>query len=330
MAQPEPVSDQAVAALLIAMASMPFVWYRVAKVLQWKGHGWFSAHVVAAVAAFFSMLAVFGIIGFPSASSLAYAAIVFGILYLVLRRRSDAAPVRATPVHATPIVVAAPATAGPEADNAIREQSLSAMKCATKARQRDMAVRHEQPATRLGWPASGASSIATITFDYLDAKGNRSHRTVDITAVDREYFEGYCHKALDTRTFVIGRVRGKVLVCDTGELLPAKQWAAGARRDPRNGVVTMGGDEKPGGGYIDDDEDAEEAGIEILFTGFPKDRRAELEDLAESSGMTVRKSVTVGLDYLCAGPNVGPAKLAQAQAAGVAVIDDVQFFSLLD
>lgn len=73
-----------------------------------------------------------------------------------------------------------------------------------------------------------------IEFNYLDAKGDRSHRTVQVWAVDDEYFEGHCRKAEATRTFVIGRIRGKVLVHDTGELLSPREWAAQARKDPLN------------------------------------------------------------------------------------------------
>lgn len=79
-----------------------------------------------------------------------------------------------------------------------------------------------------------------IEFDYVDAKGDRSHRTVEVWAVDDEYFEGHCHKAHDTRTFVIGRIRGKVLVHDTGELLAPRQWVAQARRSPGNAGRVQG------------------------------------------------------------------------------------------
>lgn len=79
-----------------------------------------------------------------------------------------------------------------------------------------------------------------IEFNYLDAKGDRSHRTVEVWAVDDEYFEGHCHKAHSTRTFVIGRIRGKVLVHDTGELLSPRQWAAQARQDPLNSGHVQG------------------------------------------------------------------------------------------
>lgn len=99
---------------------------------------------------------------------------------------------------------------------------------------------------------SSTDSIAEIEFDYTDASGVRSHRTVSVDAVDDDYFEGFCHKAADTRTFVIGRVRGKVLVRDTGELLTAKQWAAEARKDPRNTGLVMNRGWRP-----DHDEDAD-------------------------------------------------------------------------
>jgi hypothetical protein len=168
-------------------------------------------------------------------------------------------------------------------------------------------------------PAEPAQDyLAQIEFDYVDARRNESHREVDVDAVDAEYFEGFCHTALATRTFVIGRVRGKILDKETGELLPPKRWAAQMRSDPRNGIVTMDGEWKH------DDEDFDDEMVAappvILFTGFPKAQRTELEELAELRGMKVVKSVTRNLDYLCAGPTAGPTKIEQAGEVGAGIL----------
>lgn len=90
--------------------------------------------------------------------------------------------------------------------------------------------------------SAAIDSFCMIEFDYVDARGKKSRRSVDVSAVDAEYLEGFCHEAQATRTFVIGRVRGKVLDLLTGELLTPKRWAAQARKDPHNGVIIMGGD----------------------------------------------------------------------------------------
>lgn len=244
----------------------------------------------------------------------------------VRRRRLEQAPL---PSEA----VALPVPADPQAIEAARRRSLAAMKRASEARRKDKEARNEHAAAPLaGWSPAGvsASHLAEIEFDYVDARGKRSHRRVDVNAVDGEYLEGFCHEALATRTFVIGRVRGQVTDVSTGEMLPAKKWAALARRDPLNGEVTMDGERKRADEDEDDGSDTEpsEVAIEILFTGFPKAQRAELEELADLRGWKVVKSVTVGLTYLCTGPNAGPAKIEQAGDVGADVIDLGEFLDM--
>lgn len=69
---------------------------------------------------------------------------------------------------------------------------------------------------------------------------------------------------------------------------------------------------------------------EILFTGFPSVQRASLEARATAAGLTVVKSVTKNLDYLCCGPTAGPAKLEKARDKGVWILNQPAFFSLLE
>ncbi|BBE51155.1 DNA ligase [Ferriphaselus amnicola] len=173
--------------------------------------------------------------------------------------------------------------------------------------------------------SSKTHCLANIEFDYLDGKGNHSHRRVEVQSIDDEYFEGFCHKAKDERTFVIGRVRGDILDCETGELLSPRQWARAARKNPQNGGVVINRGWKSSDDEIEDKPES----IEILFTGFSKERRAELEEQAELFDMVVRKNVTKNLTHLCAGTNAGPAKVAQAQANGVTIIDESEFVKLL-
>lgn len=203
----------------------------------------------------------------------------------------------------------------------VRKRSIDAMKRAGVARQSDMIARSEQPAKNI----FTEQYLADIEFNYRDKIGHDSHRHVGVEAVDDEYFEGHCYKANDTRTFVIGRVRGDILDRDTGELIRPKIWAAQVREDSRNsGIVTNRG-WKPSSPSA---HDIHGRTIEILFTGFSKERRAELEDQAEMSGMFVRKSVTKELSYLCAGPNAGPAKLAAANEHGVQIISEGEFMQM--
>lgn len=335
MPQPGPASTQAVVALLAGLASIPFAWRWVARALRSKGHRGWSAHAAAAIMSCFVALAVFVLIGVADVAAMFFAVVVLGVAYLIVakspvvaRRPLARGSCVQPPRSAHPAPEAALCQADPQAIETARRRSLDAMKRAGKARAQDKHARGERDAAPLaGWsPAGPGAALCQIEFDYVDANGNRSHRRVDVTAVDREYLDGYCHRACDIRTFVIGRVRGKVLVCDTGELLPAKEWAAQARRDPGNGLVTMGGDANPG--WDADEDEADDIAEEILFTGFKQDRRRELEAMAEASGMVVRKSVTQNLSYVCAGPNAGPAKLAEATDAGVMIIDVETFLAL--
>ena len=70
--------------------------------------------------------------------------------------------------------------------------------------------------------------------------------------------------------------------------------------------------------------------IEVLFTGFTKNRRDELEALALEFNMRVCKTVTVGLNYLVCGYNAGPKKMADAKVRGAVLLFEEQFLLLLE
>lgn len=70
--------------------------------------------------------------------------------------------------------------------------------------------------------------------------------------------------------------------------------------------------------------------IEVCFTGFLKEKRAELERMsAEEFGILVRKNVTLGLDFLVIGQNAGPKKMEKAQEQGTIILDEDAFKTLL-
>jgi NAD-dependent DNA ligase len=69
---------------------------------------------------------------------------------------------------------------------------------------------------------------------------------------------------------------------------------------------------------------------DVLFTGFPKPRRAELEAIASDCGMQVRKTVTQGLIYLCCGPNAGPKKIEGAREKGAFILFKDSFMLMLE
>lgn len=69
-------------------------------------------------------------------------------------------------------------------------------------------------------------------------------------------------------------------------------------------------------------------GPEIVFTGFAAAQKTHLQQLAAEKGMVVRKGVTVGLTYLCAGPTAGPSKLKDAREQGCIICSQAQLYQL--
>ncbi|HCU16710.1 phage protein [Hafnia paralvei ATCC 29927] len=70
--------------------------------------------------------------------------------------------------------------------------------------------------------------------------------------------------------------------------------------------------------------------FDVCFTGFKKDQRAELEQLAADNGMLVRKSVTQKLQILCCGDNAGPTKVRSARDMNILIFDAHQFINLIN
>lgn len=156
-----------------------------------------------------------------------------------------------------------------------------------------------------------------ISFLYENAQGELSDRLVTVDQVGTSHFAGLCHAEGAERTFRFDRIQGHATLESTGELVKPCNLRDNLR------------------GYGEQElrrrrRSASKQGVEILFTGFRKERRLELEALAESSGMTVRKQVTENLDFLCGGYNAGPTKLAEARANGVTLLNEEQFENLLE
>lgn len=318
--------------VLAVLGAWIYPWVVAFRYLRWRGWRWWFGQPAACLWGNLFAVAAMGMMGTYADSnmpSFIFALfITAGLAYATWRMRLKYCGVEAVPAAPPPASALPPADL--QAIEAARRQSLAAMRRAAEARTKDKEARNEYDAVPLaGWSPAGpqGSYLAEIEFDYVDARGKASHRRVSVEAVDAEYLEGFCHAALETRTFVVGRVRGKILDTGTGELLAPKKWAAQARRDPRNGEVTMGGESKHDDEY-DDEDGIADAVDEILFIGFPKAQCAELEELAALRGMKVVKSVTAGLAYLCAGPNAGPAKINQAIEVGAGIIDLSDFLAL--
>ena len=71
------------------------------------------------------------------------------------------------------------------------------------------------------------------------------------------------------------------------------------------------------------------SGRRILFTGTLSRPREEFQRMAEEAGALVASSFSKKLDYLVVGENPG-SKLAKAEEAGIAVLDEKAFSALLD
>ncbi|WP_434357355.1 hypothetical protein NF212_16045 [Parasalinivibrio latis] len=70
--------------------------------------------------------------------------------------------------------------------------------------------------------------------------------------------------------------------------------------------------------------------FDVHFTGFKKDDKARLIELAKSVDMVVRSEVTKHLNILCYGYNAGPKKLEKARSQGVLILDEQQFIAFTE
>lgn len=69
-------------------------------------------------------------------------------------------------------------------------------------------------------------SRGTISFEYVDAKGDWSMRTVSVHSVSSTRIKGECHACREERTFLLDRIEGDIVNLETGEVLDPQEWAA--------------------------------------------------------------------------------------------------------
>lgn len=69
---------------------------------------------------------------------------------------------------------------------------------------------------------------------------------------------------------------------------------------------------------------------QVLFTGFGKKVRDELEAASDAAGLHVVSTVTQHLAYLCCGSNAGPKKIEKSREQGVFILDESQLRALLE
>jgi hypothetical protein len=143
-----------------------------------------------------------------------------------------------------------------------------------------------------------------LRFTYEDFNGGITHRTVTNWKEEGAYIKGFCLDRRDNRTFR----KERIIAFSDGEHL-------------LRGINTIPTPTKP---------TINNKPMEILFTGFAKAKRAELEMQALDEGMIVRTRVTQALDFLCVGPKAAPSKQVEAEHRGATVLDEMAFYDLLE
>lgn len=164
--------------------------------------------------------------------------------------------------------------------------------------------------------------MSIIRFCYQDAKGNVSVRELQHWSENSLYIQGRGGDDPFPKTFR----KDRIIEFLAGEELLLKDLAPPApipKLKPFD-LATKAATHSNGSTKLVDQ------GINtILFTGFVAAQRAELEEIASKSGMTVMKTPSKYLNFLCYGFNAGPSKVAKAQEAGSFIIDSDQFLHLI-
>jgi NAD-dependent DNA ligase len=153
-------------------------------------------------------------------------------------------------------------------------------------------------------------------FIYQDAKGIITARRVENVSESEVYIQGICSSAGALRTFR----KDRILDDEVDESNINKKLEHWLSINPK--LVTTARSHhrrlNPTGAP------------EVCFTGFKKNDKAALIELAGSSGMVVRTSVTSNLDFLCCGYNAGPKKIEKSRHQGVVVLSEPQFKTMLE
>lgn len=170
-------------------------------------------------------------------------------------------------------------------------------------------------------------------FSYMDHHGQASRRRVRVMRIasndGRQYLEGFCLERNAMRTFRVDRIDGDLTDAETGELLNVYMLLAStkarSKMDYTPPAFADTWDDEDEGFADGGDDEASSSATTVLFTGFSRARKAELEAAARAAGWVVRSTVGPTLDYLVTGPKAGPAKIAKANELLVTVIDEEAF-----
>lgn len=165
----------------------------------------------------------------------------------------------------------------------------------------------------------------TFAFTYRKPDGTERRRTVRVERHgfdgSSKYIEGHCSDAHASRSFRLDRVKGRVTVLETGELISAGEMYRRLGAPSRSLEVTSFSAAARAAGQ------ARRPGwqIAVYFAGFGANQYGELAELAEAADMDVRASISRTVDYVVTGNLAGRQQIAQAKAHGIAVIDEETF-----
>lgn len=152
----------------------------------------------------------------------------------------------------------------------------------------------------------------SISFIYIDSKGNTTERTVINFSQNDDYLEGYCTLREETKTFRKDRIQ-KILDSVYTNLPEENQLICNFFNKRRDGSPI---------GKVETNE--------ICFTGFSSKRKKELIDLAKDNGFVIRASATTYLDFLICGSNAGLSKIQKAKSSGAIIMTEDEFIKILD
>jgi len=154
-----------------------------------------------------------------------------------------------------------------------------------------------------------AMEIVLTKFVYKDSKGKITTRYLAKISEQGIYLQGICHNDNKFKTFRKDRI---VEMIDNPNKIDLSNINIPLARHTVSAIKT----------YNDHLN-------EVCFTGFNKQAKNKLTELAKSRGLTVRKSVTVELNFLCCGDTAGPSKIDKAREQGVIALNENEFISLL-
>lgn len=146
-----------------------------------------------------------------------------------------------------------------------------------------------------------------LLFIYQDAKGNISKRDIFVISQSNDYLQGVCRESNGIRTFRKDRVLEHIT--DISIIEERLDYFIKENPTPSTSNTTS---------------------YDICFTGFKKQDKEKLQELARQKSMNVRSSVTKNLAFLCCGYNAGAKKIEAARKQGVIVFNENQFRAMLE